>query len=170
MRDVKSSRGSTADASSVALSTLTHWLNSVGLNDLLGAVVYADRHEPWTFDSEGGRLARDVQTLGAALSNAAPSIGRGPPLNEDMAADLIHLLAFLRTSQCLRLLFQLDASLPGIAEQLLARATQSNAHSSRETLLLSNRLLYLIRQGAAPQIFSPARCAEVLAALAAARL
>jgi hypothetical protein len=151
-------------------STLAHWLNSVGLNDLLGAVVYADQREPWTFDSESGVLARDVHALGVVFSNAAPTNGHDQPLNDEMAADLIYLLAFLRTSQCLRLLFHLNASLPGIAEQLITRATQPNAHGSREALLLSNRLLYLIRQSAAAQIFSSARRAEVLAAVAAARL
>jgi hypothetical protein len=151
-------------------STLAHWLNSVGLNDLLGAVAYADQREPWTFDSESGALARNVHELGVLLSNAAPTIGRDQSLNDQMTADLIYLLAFLRTSQCLRMLFQLNASLPGIAEKLLTLASQPDTQNSREALLLSNRLLYLMRQSAAAQIFSSARRAEVLAAVVAARL
>lgn len=170
MRDVKSPRHQTGSASRLPPSTLAHWLSSAGLNDLLGAVVYADQREPWTFDSESGPLAREVHALSVVLSNAVRTNGRDQPLNNEMAADLIYLLAFLRTSQCLQLLLHFNASLPGSAHQLLTRATQSNPQSSREALLLSNRLLYLIRQSAAPQIFSSARRAEVLAAVAAARL
>jgi hypothetical protein len=170
MRDVKSPCCGTGATSAAMPSTLAHWLNSVGLNDLLGAVVYADQREPWTFDAESGPLARNVHALGFALSNAAPTNGHDQSLNDEMTADLIYLLAFLRTSQCLRLLFHFNAALPGVAEHLLTRATQSNANSSREALLLTNRLLYLIRQSTARQIFSSARRAEVLAAVAAARL
>ena len=170
MRDVKTPRRGAGATSAAMPSTLAHWLNSVGLNDLLGAVVYADQREPWTLDSESGPLARSVQALGVVLSNAASTNSHDRSLNDEMTADLIHLLAFLRTSQCLRLLFHFNAALPGVAEQLLTRATQPNAQSSREALLLTNRLLYLMRQSAAPQIFSSARRAEVLAAVAAARL
>lgn len=166
MRDVKSPRRRSGASPPVTPSTCDPRLHSVGLKDLLEAAAYADQSEPWAFDTEGP-LAGEVDKLCAAISNAVPN-ERDRPLSEVMAADLIYVLAFLRTSVCLRLLFALRASLPGISEQLLTRVMQPNYQSSHELLLL-NRLFYVIRQAAAAQIFSPDRCAEVLAAVVAAR-
>src|SRR5579859_4072999 len=98
MRDVKSPLHSAGATRVVTASTLVPWLDSVGLNDLVGPVLYADQREPWTFDCEDGRLARDVHALGVALSTAAPTNGHDQPLSDEMATDLIYLLAFLRTS------------------------------------------------------------------------
>ena len=169
MRDVKAPHPGISAGPPIAASTLTTWLATVGLQDLLGAIIQADQREGWVINVESGPLEANMRALNAALLTPAAANGHNQSLPDDLAIDLMYLLAFLRMSQCLELLYRLNSRLPDITEQLVRRAMSPAGQSSREVALLSNRLLHLMRYHAAQQIFSPARRAEVMAAVIAAR-
>ncbi len=68
-------------------------------------------------------------------------------------------------SHCLQLLAAFNSTVPGLAERLLVRASTPLIKDGSEAAILSNRLLYLIRQHCVREILSPARRSEVLGAI-----
>jgi hypothetical protein len=131
--------------------------------------MHADQREVWTISVESGPLESSLRALAAVLSAPAAADDHGQGFQDDLVVELMYVLAFLRTSQCLELLSRMNGRQPGIADQLVTRAMNPSGPNSREAALLHNRLLYLMRHHAAQQIFCPARRAEVMAAVVAAR-
>ena len=171
MEDVKTPHPLNLPKTPLISSVLAKWLTAQGLADLIGAIVNADRHDTWTLDRDPAVVGSDIQSLYRALSNPLPapngSLGWG-----GLTSDLTYILAYLRTSHSVQVLCLFNARWPGIVNNLLGAIapTRLSAESRIESILLTNRILYLIRHHAAPAIFSPERRAEVQAAIVAARV
>lgn len=171
MEDVKPPHPRKLPTTPLSSSVLAKWLTAQGLADLTGAIVNADRHDTWTLDADPAVIGRDLQILYTALSNPL-SAPNGPLGSRTLTSDLTYILGYLRTSHSMQVLCLFNARWPGFVDNLLGGIAppRLSAETRVESALLSNRILYLIRHHAAPAIFSPARRAEVQAAIAAVRI
>lgn len=130
-------------------------LASAGIAELLAPLAEAEAHEDWVLHDLDDRVMADVRELYGTLSRCRSPLLLNQEQLPGIATDLTYLLAYLRMSHCLQLLAAFNSTVPGLAERLLVRASTPLIKDGSEAAILSNRLLYLIRQHCVREILSP---------------
>jgi hypothetical protein len=169
MEDVKPPQNLALPMQPLVSPLLARWLTEQGLADLQGAIANADRQDRWALDGDSGPIRRELADLSATLSKSLsiPVDGLAP---ERISCDLTYVLGYLRTSHSLHLLHLFNTHRPGVIDSLLPGVPGTRPPvAARESALLVNRILHLIRQHAVPMIFGSERSAEVVAAIGAVR-
>lgn len=151
------------DSAPLTPAGFMRWLEAHGLDQLRDPLLAADARDTWAQDGPHSAFFADVIRLYEVLVAASASPSSADPLASAVSRDLTLVLAYLRTSRSLQVLAAFNRRFPGHAERLLVTDA-----ASPEAAVVVQRLRYLVRQQCFHELFSPARRADVMAAVAAA--